>query len=167
MTTTPFDDIHCSVARTAGVAGDPWSLLIIRDLFLGLATYDQLHQDLGISTNVLASRLEKLVHEGIVDKHEYSAHPPRFEYHLTPSGLELYGVVLAMIAWGDRHRAEEGAPMRLVHDSCGAFTTAKVTCSDCGEELQPGHVGTVAGPGGRIARGTAVIGTLLSQGRIN
>lgn len=162
MVTTLFDEFHCSIARTGQVLGDPWRVLIVRDLFLGLRTYDELLQDLGIATNVLASRLSALVHAGVIERRGYREHPPRYEYHLTDAGRDLYGVILAMMAWGDRHRAAEGAPLFVTHESCGERTTPRVTCSHCGEPLSDQTVSVSAGPGGRVARGTKLIGARLA-----
>lgn len=165
MVTTRFDEFHCSIARTAGVIADPWAILIVRDLFLGLRTYDDLLGDLGIATNVLASRLSTLVDAGVVERRGYRARPPRHDYHLTRAGQDLYGVVLAMMAWGDRYRAADGAPLLLSHDTCGEQSTPRVTCSRCGEALTNETVTVSAGPGGRVARGTAIIGSRLAGKR--
>ena len=64
-----FAAIGCSVARTAWLIADPWTLLVLRDLFLGLTRYEELHRDLGVATNVLADRLERLVSGGLVTRH--------------------------------------------------------------------------------------------------
>lgn len=163
MPTTAFDAMHCSIARTAAVAGDAWSLLILRDLFLGLSTFEDLRRDLGIATNVLTARLDHLIAEGVIERRRYLDHPPRHDYHLTKPGRDLYGVVLAMLAWGDRHRADGGAPLVLEHTDCGAPCHPTVVCSNCGRELTASEVSAAPGPGGRIARGTAVIGARLAQ----
>lgn len=161
MRTARFADIHCSISRASAVVADPWSLLVLRDLFLGLSTYEQLHRDLGIATNVLADRLDRLEAEGVIERRPYSERPPRDAYHLTASGRDLYGVILTLMAWGDRHRAPEGAPLRLTHGDHAA--SPRVTCDACGEELTADSVTVHGGPGGRHARGTAVIAELLAR----
>lgn len=165
MPTTAFDAMHCSIARTADLVGDAWSLLILRDLFLGLTTFDELHRDLGIATNVLAARLDRLVTEGVLERRRYLERPPRHDYHLTAAGRDLFGVVLAMLAWGDRHRAAEGPPLVLTHDTCGSACTPSVTCAACGGALEASAVTAAPGPGGRAARGTALIGERLATRR--
>jgi DNA-binding HxlR family transcriptional regulator len=160
-----FAAISCSVARTAGLIGDPWTLLILRDMFLGLSRYEDLHRDLGMATNVLADRLARLVASGLATRHAYQQRPVRHEYLLTPSGRDLYGVVAAMLAWGDRHLAADGPPMTLVHATCGHPTVPKVTCARCGGELTHDTVGTRPGPGGSTGPGTALIGKLLGGTR--
>src|SRR5690349_8852205 len=127
-----FADIHCSVARAGGLVADPWTLLILRDLFLGLRRYEELRRDLGVATNVLADRLDRLVSAGLAERHRYAERPVRHEYRLTDAGRDLYGVVLALMAWGDRHLAAEGPPLRLIHAACGKSAAPTVACDQCG-----------------------------------
>jgi len=155
-----FAAISCSVARTAGLIGDPWTLLILRDMFLGLSRYEDLHRDLGVATNVLADRLGHLVADGLATRRAYQQRPARYEYLLTPSGRDLYGIVAAMLAWGDRHLAADGPPMILVHATCGHPTEPKVTCGRCGGELTHDTVAARPGRGGTVGPGTALIGRL-------
>ena len=157
-----FADMHCSVARTASAIADPWTLLILRDMFIGLSRYEELRQDLSIATNVLADRLDRLVTDGLVEQHAYQRHPIRHEYKLTEAGRDLYGVVLAMMAWGDRHRATAGPPLRVVHHGCGQPTEPQVTCAHCGERLTTTGTGFQGGPGGTTAPGTALIATRIA-----
>lgn len=157
-----FAGIACSVARTSGIVADPWALLVLRDLFLGLTRYDELRRDLGVATNVLADRLDRLVAAGLVTREAYRRAPVRHEYRLTEPGRDLYGVVLALMAWGDRHLATDGPPMRLVHDDCGHETGPVVACDRCGGELTHANVTVRPGPGGRHAPGTAVIAERLT-----
>lgn len=156
-----FAAINCSVARTAGLIGDPWALLILRDMFLGLSRYEDLRRDLGVATNVLADRLDRLVACGLATRRAYQQHPVRHEYLLTPSGRDLYGIVVAMLAWGDRHLADDGPPMTLIHTACGHPTAPVVTCARCGSELTHDTVETRPGPGGSAGPGTALIGKML------
>ncbi len=153
--------MHCSVARAAAVVADQWTVVILRDLFLGLNRYEDLRADLGIATNILADRLDHLVAEGIVERVAYQERPTRYEYELTDAGRELYGVVLTLMTWGDRHRAVAGPPLRLVHETCGHAAEARVTCSRCGGELVPEAVRHVPGPGGETGPGTALVHTVL------
>jgi DNA-binding HxlR family transcriptional regulator len=157
-----FADIHCSVARAAGVVADPWTLLILRDLYLGLHRYEELRQDLGIATNVLADRLDRLADHGLIESHAYQQNPVRHDYRLTAAGVDLYGVVLALMAWGDRHLAPSGPPLRVVHHDCGKRTHAAVTCAHCGASLTPDTTDLIGGPGGALAPGTAVIAARLA-----
>jgi DNA-binding HxlR family transcriptional regulator len=156
-----FARMHCSVARAAAVAADQWTVVILRDLFLGLNRYEDLRADLGIATNVLADRLDHLVAEGVVERVAYQERPVRHEYTLTPAGRDLYGVVLTLLTWGDRHRAVAGPPLRLVHETCGRPAEPRVTCAHCGGELTPEDTRYAPGPGGRTAPGTALVHTVL------
>jgi DNA-binding HxlR family transcriptional regulator len=156
-----FAAMHCSIGRTAGVVGDPWTLLVLRDLFLGVNRYEELRRDLGIASNVLAERLDRLVADGLAQRHRYETHPPRDEYVLTEKGRDLFAVALTVMAWGDRHEAPEGPPMLLVHTGCGQPTTPVVTCAGCGGELHLDTVTARPGPGGRDAPGTSVVARRL------
>jgi len=142
-----FADMHCSVAQCLEVVGEWWSMLIIRDAFLGITRFDQFQERLGISRNILNARLTLLVDHGVFDKVEYSKHPPRHEYRLTARGRDLWPVLIAMRQWGDKYAAPDGPPLQVVHRSCGKVTEAVLTCSQCGERVGPRNVRAVPGPG--------------------
>jgi DNA-binding HxlR family transcriptional regulator len=142
-----FSDMHCSVAQCLEVVGEWWSLLIIRDVFLGVTRFDQMQERLGISRNVLNQRLGRLVSVGVLAKVPYSEHPPRFDYRLTDKGRDLWPVITAMRQWGDRYAAPDGPPMELIHKHCGQVSQATVVCSECGEPMGPRDVRAVPGSG--------------------
>lgn len=143
----------CSIARTLNVAGEPWSPLIIRDVFLGISRFDALQRDLGISRKVLTQRLDWLVDHGILEQRPYSVRPPRHEYALSEKGLEFYEVLLAITAWGDRWTAgTDGPPALFRHRSCDKLTHPEVHCSECGGRLRATDVEVTPGPGYRPAR---------------
>src|SRR5689334_24941549 len=87
---TSFEDMNCSVAQCLEVVGDWWTMLIVRDAFLGIRHFDQFQQRLGISRNILNQRLGWLVDQGVLEKVAYSEHPPRYEYRLTSKGRDLW-----------------------------------------------------------------------------
>ena len=145
MRQTSFSGMSCSMARSLEVIGDWWTPLIVRDLYLGLSRFDELANDLEISRNLLSTRLNALVEDGIVERRRYSEHPERFEYVLTEKGRDLQPVLLALLAWGDRYTAENGAPLELVHED-HAFHAVPV-CSECGEPLDTHNVHSRPGPG--------------------
>ena len=93
----------CSVARTLSVVGDRWTMLILRDVFLGIRRFDGIQQDLRLTPHRLSDRLGKLVRDGILRRVEYEKHPRRFEYRLTEKGLDLYPLLVTMVEWGDRN----------------------------------------------------------------
>jgi DNA-binding HxlR family transcriptional regulator len=140
----------CSIARTFDVAGEPWSPLIIRDVWGGMTRFDEIQNDLGISRKVLAERLKWLVAQGVLERQLYSERPPRHEYRLTQKGSELADVLLAIMAWGDRWTAgEAGPPVLLRHHACGELTHAELRCAHCGDPIHAGEVAIEAGPGAR------------------
>ena len=110
MRQTSFAQMACSMARSLELIGDWWTPLIIRDLQLGIDRFDALAEDLGISRNLLTTRLAHLTRHGIVARRRYSDHPPRDRYVLTQAGQELVPVLLALTAWGDRWATPEGGP---------------------------------------------------------
>lgn len=143
-----FDEMNCSVARTADVIGEWWTPLLLRDLLFGVSTFDDFQQRLGIARNTLTDRLNRLVEEGIVEKVAYQEHPPRFDYRLTPKGADLWHVINAMREWGDRWAAPQGVPLRAVHRACGADVTMHITCPQCGDLADRRELRMLDGPGG-------------------
>jgi len=97
----------CSIARALELVGDRWTLLIVRDVAHGLSRFDQLLDSLGIASNVLTDRLNRLVDDGVLERVRYSERPERFEYRLTKKGTELRIALLALMQWGDRHLADK------------------------------------------------------------
>lgn len=163
MRQTSFAAFHCSLARSLEVVGDWWSPLILRDLFLGLDRFEELVQDLGISRNLLADRLETLVAGGVVERTPYQDRPVRHRYALTEAGRDLVPVLLALTAWGDRWAVPEGGPpLRVRHDRCGTVAVPAVACGHCGEPLTADDVTALPGPGGRAAPGTALLPAALA-----
>jgi DNA-binding HxlR family transcriptional regulator len=142
-----FADMHCSVAQCLEVVGEWWTMLIVRDAFLGVTRFDEFQQRLGISRNILNQRLGHLIEHGVMRKVPYSDRPARYEYRLTDKGRDLWGVVTAMRQWGDRHAAPDGPPLQMVHKGCGETVEATMTCSHCGESIGAGDTRAVAGSG--------------------
>ncbi|QJY44661.1 winged helix-turn-helix transcriptional regulator [Pseudonocardia broussonetiae] len=124
---------RCSVARTAALVGDAWTVLVLRDLFNGIRRFDDLTTHLGIARNVLTRRLSTLTEHGLVEKVPYRepGRRERHEYRLTPAGRDLRPLLLAMIDYGDRHLAgSDGPPMRVEHAGCGAPVHVEVRCAE-------------------------------------
>ncbi len=139
--------MNCSVAQCLQAVGEWWSLLIVRDAFLGVTRFDDFQARLGISRNILTRRLNHLVDNGVLSRVPYQDHPPRSEYRLTDKGRDLWNVVTAMRQWGDRWAAPGGAPLKLRHSTCGHVVDAVPVCSHCGEALDLGQVTAIPGPG--------------------
>jgi DNA-binding HxlR family transcriptional regulator len=160
MRQTSFEDFHCSLARSLEAIGDWWSPLILRDLAVGVRRFDEIVEDLGISRNLLTSRLNALVAHGIVERQPVADHATRVEYVLTDAGHELVAVLMALTAWGDRWRTPpDGPPIEFHHHDHQC--TPIVTCQQCAEPIDTTTITFRAGPGGRRAPGTALIGTHL------
>jgi DNA-binding HxlR family transcriptional regulator len=160
MRQTSFEDFQCSLARSLEAIGDWWSPLILRDLAVGVRRFDEMVEDLGISRNLLTSRLTTLVEHGIVERRPYADHATRVEYVLTAAGHEMVDVLMALTAWGDRWRTPNGGPPIEFHHH-GHQCVPAVTCQQCGEAVDSEHITFRAGPGGRRAPGTAIIGTRM------
>lgn len=157
MKTTRFAAMHCSLARGLDRIGDWWTPLILRDLFLGVRRFDELVLDLGLSRNLLTTRLRRLVAHGLVERVAYQARPRRHEYHLSDAGRDLVPALLALTAWGDRWAAPAaGPPLYFEHATCGHRFTPTVVCSCCGAALDAAQVVPRPGPGGAARRGTRV-----------
>src|SRR4051812_6562411 len=118
MQRTSFESMNCSIAQCLEAVGEWWSILIIRDAFLGVSRFDDFQARLGISRNILNARLNRLVEAGVLKRAPYQDHPPRFEYQLTEKGRDLWLVVNSMREWGDRWAAPQGAPLELIHTGC-------------------------------------------------
>lgn len=130
-------DLDCSIARSLELIGERWSLLVIRDVFLGNRRFDEIQSSLGIARNVLASRLTRLLDEGILEKRAYQDRPPRYEYFLTEKGLDLWPTLVALMAYGDKHMLadDQEPPVRIVHKDCGGRVNDRRICERCGAEL--------------------------------
>jgi len=129
-------DMRCSVARTLSVIGDRWTLLIVRDAFLGVRKFEQFQSDLGLTRHLLSDRLRKLVEHGVLDRVAYQEKPTRYEYRLTEKGIDLYPILLSIVRWGDNWMADkDGPPMLYVHRGCGHVAMPTLHCPDCGEPV--------------------------------
>lgn len=138
----------CSVARSLAVIGDRWTLMILRDCFLGVRRFEGFQDRLGISRSIVAERLARLTEEGVLERRAYSDRPLRHEYRLTEKGLDLHPVIMAIVDWGDRHYAGEGGPPVIRrHKACGCDFHAVQVCSECGEPVSARDVEARPGPG--------------------
>jgi len=143
-----YDGQRCSIARALEVLGDRWTLLVIRDAFLGVRRFDDFQRSLDVARNVLTDRLGRLVDEGILERRRYQKRPERFEYRLTEKGLDLWPVTMSLLHWGDRHYLHPDGPPRVIrHRDCGGRPTRHLTCTRCGAELGPRDVVAQRGPG--------------------
>ena len=128
----------CSVAGTLELIGERWSILVIREVFYGRRRFSEMQRVLGVARNVLATRLDRLVDAGILERRPYSERPERFEYFLTDAGLDLWPVIVSLMFWGDKHLPTPpgGPPVRIVHrGECGGPVNDRRICERCGQEL--------------------------------
>ena len=137
---------QCPIARSLERVGDEWSVLILRDALYGLTRFDEFQKSLGIAPNILTRRLATLVEAGMLERVRYSEHPPRFEYRLTPAGRDFRTVVLAMVAWGNRHFAHEGLSMMIVDAKTGEVADPVLVDKKSGRPLIGPDFRVVAGP---------------------
>ena len=147
MQRTDFSEMACSIARTLDVMGEPWSPLILRDIFVGMSRFEQLQSDLGISRKVRTERLNHLVDRGVLERRPYDKRP-RYEYVLTGKGLELIDVLMVMVAWGDKWlAATAGPPVLYRHHACGEISHVDLVCAHCGKPMHADDIDVLPGPG--------------------
>ncbi len=129
-------DEDCPVARGLSVIGDRWTMLIVRDCFLGVRRFEQFQERLGITRHVLADRLRKLEAAGVLRREPYQERPVRHEYRLTERGKELYPVLLTLIEWANRNVPAEGPPpFDLVGRETGAPVVPVMVDAATGERI--------------------------------
>jgi DNA-binding HxlR family transcriptional regulator len=133
----------CALARALEIVGERWTLLIVRDAFHGLTRYDEFLSSLGIATNILSARLQKLVEHGVLEKTA-----TRGSYRLTKKGRDLFPVVLTLMAWADRHEpGPDGPEVLILHKGCGHDVGGCLRCAHCGKPVAPGDLHVVPAPG--------------------
>jgi DNA-binding HxlR family transcriptional regulator len=142
-----YEGQYCSIARALEVVGERWTLLIVRDVFLGRRRFDQLQESLGVARNVLTDRLNRLVEEGILERVPYSERPARFEYQLTDKGRELNVALTALRQWGDKYLSER--PPTLLRRKIDKKPVIAGLVPKGAEVLRPDEVETVPGPDSR------------------
>ena len=141
-----LDAQPCSIARSLAVIGDRWTLMILRDCFLGVRRFEAFQSRLGISRTLVTDRLRTLVAEGVLRREAYQTSPVRHEYRLTRKGLDLHPVILAIARFGDDHYAgDAGPPVLRRHKGCGCDFQPVQTCSACGETVGARDVEARAG----------------------
>lgn len=142
-----YDDQVCSIARALDVVGERWSLLIIRDaLFAGVTRFGDFQHNLGVATNVLASRLDAFVAAAIMERRRYTERPEQYEYVLTDKGRDLGPALVALTAWGDRWASPDGPPILYHHADCGGSVGHEIVCANCGT-IEIAEVAVRPGPG--------------------
>lgn len=141
-----FGTMACPVARSLERVGEWWSILILRDAFYGLTRFDEFQKSLEIAPNMLTRRLNALVEEGLLERHRYCEKPPRDEYRLTARGRDFRPVLLALLAWGNKHFSPEGESVVLVEAESGAKVEPILVDKASGKPLSEGKYVLGAGP---------------------
>ena len=142
-----------SVGRALALVGERWTLLILREAFFGVRRFGQLARNLNIPRPTLSSRLRALVDAGLLERVQYAKDPDRHEYRLTDAGRDLFPAIVALMRWGDAHRAGgDGPPIVLRHDACGEIADPRLVCGHCGGEIDARNVTPEPGPAFRNRR---------------
>ncbi|QKG70652.1 winged helix-turn-helix transcriptional regulator [Erythrobacter mangrovi] len=162
MKVKSFKGMTCSIAGALEWVGDRWTMLILRDLFIGLSRFEEFRESLDIPPTTLSDRLKRMVEHGIVEKRPYQKAPLREEFILTPKGRDFWPILLSIAKWGDRHDASgAGAPpMRFVSDKSGSDVMLKLIDENEGTAVRPSDIHMEAGPAA-----DAKVHWRLTQGR--
>lgn len=114
-----YSDMNCSVAQSLDIVGDPWTLLVVRDVMFGFRRFNDIQERLGIARNTLTDRLATLVDHGVLRKDAYQDNPERFEYRLTPKGRALSPIIITLMQWGDEWSELPEPPVHLIDRDTG------------------------------------------------
>jgi DNA-binding HxlR family transcriptional regulator len=137
----------CSVASTLEVIGERWTMHVLREAFVGVRRFEDFRRNIGVARNILSDRLGTLVAEGILRRERYSEHPPRYEYRLTRKGVDLYGILIELMKWGNRWGPHSGEPAVILrHKECGAVIEPVLACPECHEPVQAWNLEAMLSP---------------------
>jgi DNA-binding HxlR family transcriptional regulator len=156
-----------AIGRALELLGDEWTLLIVRCALTGVSRYSEVKASLGISDAVLSSRLTRLVDAGLLVARPYCQRPVRHEYVLTPSGADLWALLVSIWAWEAAWVKEHSEPLPLLRHAaptrasgapgpaglgCGQLCTPQLICAACGADVTSEDVLLRAGPAGSARR---------------
>jgi DNA-binding HxlR family transcriptional regulator len=141
-----FDSMPCPIARSLERVGEWWSMLILRDALHGFTRFDQFQKSLGIAPNMLTRRLNALVEAGLLERRRYSERPPRDEYVPTARGRDFQPVLIALLAWGNKHFAPEGASVQVINTKTGAAVEPILVDPATGRPIQKPDYAFAPGP---------------------
>jgi DNA-binding HxlR family transcriptional regulator len=141
-----FAEMDCAIARSLGRVGEWWSILILRDAVAGMTRFDEFQKSLKIAPNILTRRLSALVDGGLLERRRYSEKPPRDEYVLTERGRDFRPVLMALLAFGNRHFAPEGASVMIANTRTGAVADPILIDRLTGRPLDSPEFALVPGP---------------------
>lgn len=141
-----LEAVLCPIARSLDNVGEWWSLLIIRDAFHGLRRFDEFQKSLDIAPNMLTRRLNSLVENELLEKHQYSEKPARFEYLLTAKGRDLAPVLTALFAWGNKHLFPDGVSIQFEDIKTGQIVEPVLVDKQTGKEISSQYHRLSPGP---------------------
>ncbi len=130
-----YQDMNCSVAQALEIVGDPWTLLVVRDLMFGFRRFNDIQERLGIARNTLTDRLVALVDHGVLNKVAYQDNPERFEYRLTEKGRALSPIIVTLMQWGDEWSDLPEPPVHLIDRETGRVLDPVLVDRESGEPL--------------------------------
>ena len=143
-----YERENCSAARALEVVGERWSLLIIRNAMFARSTrFNDFQRRLGIAPNILSSRLDRFVADGIMETRLLAGDQETREYVLTRKGSDLQPVIIALTAWGDQWAAPDGPPVIYEHEGCGGQVHQHLSCAQCDTAPAAAQVLAQPGPG--------------------
>ena len=145
MLNRDYEGQNCSIARALEIVGERWTLLIVRDAFLGLSRFEQFQASLGIARNVLTDRLTRLVEEGILERVRYSERPERYEYRLTRKGRDLQIALAGLSQWGDKYLSDK--PPRITRRKSDKRPVVAALVPKGAKVLRADEIESVPGPG--------------------
>jgi DNA-binding HxlR family transcriptional regulator len=142
---------NCTLGRAMAILGEKWTILVLREIFMGVRRFDDMRVRTRIPRQVLTDRLATLVDQGLLRREPYQDPGSRVrdEYRLTEKGLDLYPALVALCDWGDRYLADpDGPPMVATHRDCGQAVHVELRC-EAGHTPAPRAVVPRPGPGVR------------------
>jgi DNA-binding HxlR family transcriptional regulator len=148
-----YSEQNCPIAAGLEVVGERWTLLILRDAFLGIRRFDDFQTRLEMSRTVLSKRLDALVDAGLLRRAAYQERPARHDYVPTDRALDLWPTIAGIAQWGNGHAAPDGPPREFVHDACGSVVHAEVRCPHCDVAVTPEHAASRPGAGAKPTGG--------------
>lgn len=167
MRRASFKELNCSVAAALEIVGERWSLLVVREAFLGARRFEEYQRHLGIARNILTTRLRGLVAAGVLGPLQYQERPARFEYRLTERGLALFPVIASLMAWGDRFAASQrGPPVLLVDRETRKALEPVLVDRRTGLPVDARHLRAVPGPGATEATRRRLLAREAEEGRL-
>lgn len=141
-----FNKAPCSIARSLDSVGEWWSILILRNAFMGMSRFDEFINSLEIAPNMLTRRLKGLVASGVLERRRYCTRPPRYEYLLTDAGRDFLPVIAALVEWGNKHSSPDGIDTVLVNNLTFKQRRAVLIDENSGEEISAENTVLGAGP---------------------